>query len=257
MTLIENYFPNLDIATFAKSLKELSQLPEHSVISGFETIKIPEGCPIKIPSSCKTVYEKNIFLKENYVQLGEEDSLPNRYWLIQKWGGIGGFKNSEKNKKLLELGGQFEQDLASGTLNKESFEVISSLFKVASFIKPKEYAIYDSRAIYALNWLLFKYTSATKFFPQPKGRSSALAQYDLHTIFNLSDRKISYVAAPDAYHAYCELLKKLSPVIYGEDKSEPYRAEMLLFTLATSFIVKKDGSGDIKNTLALSKKTKY
>lgn len=232
-----------------QKLKELAGNDKYKVENNF-TWKIPEGCPISIPSELTGNYEQNIYLKHNYAS-SNIDSLDNRYWLVQQWGGIKGFKSSEKNNKLLKLGGQFEQDLASGMLSKKSFEVISSLSKVASFLDYKNYAIYDSRAVFALNWMLFKYANATEFFPQPKGRSTLLSQYELHTIFNVSGRCFSYYTEAEAYHKYCELLKELSDAVC--EKAEPYAIEMLLFTLAVEFIVTdKAGNGNIRDTLTLN-----
>lgn len=228
-------------------LQELSKDQKYSVVENFPWA-IPSDSPIALPQDLQSNYDKNIYLKENYKKSGA-DNLKNRFWLIQKWGGIAGFKESIKNNNLLKVGGQFEQELLSKNLSKDSFRVISSLSKVASFIDYKNYAIYDSRAIFALNWLLFKYGESNKFFPQPLGRNTLLSQYNLHTIFNISGREFSYYAEEDAYHQYCNLLKKLSKAVYNQD--EPYHIEMLLFILATEFVINKNKTGDIKDSLTL------
>ncbi len=108
-----------------------------------------------------------------------------------------------------------------------------------------EYAIYDSRVIYSLNWLLFKYTNETSLYPQPSGRNAELAKYDLTTIFNLSSKSIVLKSHKTAYFEYCSLMKVLARKVYG--KAEPYHVEMLLFQIATSHIVP-----DISNSIMLT-----
>lgn len=109
------------------------------------------------------------------------------------------------------------------------------------------YAVYDSRVIYSLNWLLFKYSTLKEFYPQPIGRNADITQYELNTIFNLFDGPVNYKNHRIAYHDYCQLMKKLSMEVYA--KSEPYWAEMLLFILAPKYIV-----NDIKSSLQIALK---
>ncbi|TPE52018.1 hypothetical protein FJM67_08200 [Maribrevibacterium harenarium] len=123
-----------------------------------------------------------------------------------------------------------------GKLTKDSFSCISSLSKVASFLDPERYVIYDSRVIYSLNWLLFNYTDELSFFHQPTGRSTNLAKYDMQTIFRLTKLGIEYRKHTVAYHDYCGLICNLAPLVFGED-SKPYKLEMLLFMIAPKWIV--------------------
>ncbi|MGP9668408.1 hypothetical protein ACT3TV_09865, partial [Psychrobacter sp. AOP31-A1-22] len=51
----------------------------------------------------------------------------------------------------------FKQELKLKKLSKKNFETISSLSKVASFLDPEKYFIYDARVAYSLNWLILKY----------------------------------------------------------------------------------------------------
>lgn len=45
--------------------------------------------PIEIPENIITPYLKNIYLKENFNRVLQNDhNLENHYWIIQKWGGI-------------------------------------------------------------------------------------------------------------------------------------------------------------------------
>lgn len=204
--------------------------------------EFPEGCPLEIPTEVESQFDRNIYLKHNLSQLLSKENLGNRYWVIQEWGGIRSLKQNDRNDALLL---KLDSELQKGQLTRPTFSIISSLSKVASFIDHTNYAIYDSRVIYSLNWLMFKHTNETEFFPQPSGRNAELAQFELNTIFNLSERKVTYISYKTAYHDYCSLLKELAMAVYGEN--EPYLVEMLLFAIAPSYIV-----NDIKSSLSLT-----
>ena len=189
--------------------------------------------PINIPENIDGTYLKNIYLKENFNKVLQNDlNLENHYWIIQKWGGIKSLKQNDRNDEKIN---KFKKQLPTGKLTKEIFSLISSFSKLASFINPNEYAIYDSRAIYSLNWLLFNFTDETELYLQPSGRNPKLSQYDLSTIFNLTKKNITYKSYKTAYFEYCKLLKFLSKEVYGEDK--PYKIEMLLFLIAPTKII--------------------
>ncbi len=134
--------------------------------------------------------------------------------------------------------------LDKGALTKNTFECISSLSKVASFVKPDQFVIYDSRVIYCLNWFLFNYASEVELFPQPAGRNKELVKLDLETIFSLSDRSYEYRSHKSAYHDYCRLIKELSLEVYGP-RSKPYLVEMLLFMSLNNVI------SEVRSTVTL------
>ncbi len=204
---------------------------------------IPKNCPVPIPVDTRSGYAKEVHLKENFRStIGNDQTLKSHYWAIQEWGGIGSFKKNEKNDQRIR---NFVKALGKGKLTRESFDCISSLSKVASFIDPDKYVIYDSRAIYSLNWLLFNYSSKQALFPQPAGRSSDLAKYDMQTIFRLSKRQFEFRSYKAAYHEYCTLIEHLSPKIFGAG-SKPYKLEMLLFMIAPTWIIE-----NVENTVAL------
>ncbi len=220
----------------------LTELSERYPLRDNFDWELPEHCPLVFPDSMASQFDKNIYLKHNLSPLLDAGNLDNRYWVIRDWGGIRSLKKSDKNDVLLA---KLDDELQKGILTRPVFSVISSFSKVASFINHNDYAIYDSRVIYSLNWLLFKHTNTTQFFPQPSGRNAELAKIELNTIFHLSGREFTYVSHKTAYHEYCTLLKELSLAVYG--KNEPYWVEMLLFAIAPSFIV-----NDIKSSLSLS-----
>ena len=189
--------------------------------------------PIHIPENISGTYMKNIYLKENFNKVLQNDSnLENHYWIIQEWGGIKSLKQNDRNDEKIR---KFKKQLLTGKLTKEIFSLISSFSKLASFINPNEYTIYDSRAIYSLNWLLFIFTNEQELYPQPSGRNPKLAQYDLPTIVRLSKKGNTYKSHKTAYQEYCNLLKLLSKEVFNDDK--PYKIEMLLFIIAPTIII--------------------
>lgn len=208
----------------------LSQLSKQFPLENYSW-EIGDDCPIDIPDNL-SLFEKNVYLKKHLSEpMANDHNLHIHYWIINKWGKIGSFKQSRTNDEKLK---KLYKQLELGKLTKSVFDVISSLSKVASFQYPDKYAIYDSRAIYSLNWLMFKYTDK-ELFPQPMGRSKKLAQFDQATIFQLAQKPVTYHSHKTAYHCYCEQLRMLSEAVYGVP--EPYMVEMLLFLIAPNFIV--------------------
>jgi hypothetical protein len=226
----------------------LKQIAAISPLESFEWA-IPSNCPVAFPVANRSGYAKNVHLKENFHSIiGYDQTLKSHYWAIQEWGGIGSFKKTEKNDQRIR---SFVGELGKGKLTRKSFECISSLSKVASFIDPDKYVIYDSRAIYSLNWLLFNYSNEQALFPQPIGRSSDLAKYDMQTIFRLTKRQFEFRSYKVAFHEYCTLIKHLSPEVFGTD-SKPYKLEMLLFMIAPTWIIQ-----NVENTVALEIKKSH
>jgi hypothetical protein len=162
-------------------------------------------------------------------------------WIITRWGGIGSFKDTPANEVKIN---KLEPALVKRSFNKESFGVISSLSKIASFYDHEEYFVYDSKVIYTLNWLIFKNKlSNPQFFPMPDSRSTKLTLFDLNTVINLfykheiEDRvwqKNLYLNTKEAYFIYCDLIKKLNIRVFPDHK--PYYLEMLLFLIADNII---------------------
>lgn len=168
----------------------------------------------------------------------DDDNYTIKFWIINKWGGISSFKDKidESNRKKID---DFLKRIKNEkSITKSLFEVISSLSKVASFSDSSKFFVYDSRVIYALNWLLLKHKiKESKFFPMPQGRNAKLSFFDLDTIIKL-DRKNDYRELEisdlyhehtDAYYIYCDLIKKLAQELIPNRPA--YHLEMFLFTL--------------------------
>ncbi len=194
---------------------------------------VPPDCPISIPETVEGSFCRNFYLKENLAPLLENDTdRKSHFWIIQKWGGIRTFKDTPENQRRIH---SFERQLCEGKMTREIFGVISSLSKVASFKKADTYSIYDSRVIFALNWLLFCHTEKPNLFPQPLGRNAELADIDANTLMTLSGRSFTVRSHKTAYFEYCDLMKKVAKEALKQER--PYHAEMLLFAAAPKWIV--------------------
>ncbi|MGA7577046.1 MAG: hypothetical protein ACLQUW_00055 [Desulfobaccales bacterium] len=219
---------------------------------GFALDDLPSEVVCLLSKSNASAFENNIALKKCLRSHLRCNGYPMEYWIIQKWGGINGFKkNSINDQKITIL---YEQ-LDEGSFSRNIFEVISSLSKIASFYNPSEYAIYDSRSIFSLNWLLLKSGATDGFFHIPAGRNTEIAKYDLETIIRLKcgERRGLFVDNKIAYFEYCNLLKKLSLAIWNNEelRGMPFYLEMLLFILGPQEIVddiKKSTRLDIATT---------
>lgn len=185
-----------------------------------------------------SAFHKNVVLKSCLRSHMKSNGYSIEYWLIQTWGGIQGFKKNDKNdQRIAEL----YESLDKGSLSRDLFGCISSLSKVASFYNPGEYSIYDSRAIFSLNWLLLKSGATDSFFPMPAGRNTEITKYDIETIVRLKcgEKNGLFLEHKTAYFKYCALLKMLSLETWHneERKNMPFYLEMLLFVLAPQMIV--------------------
>ncbi|GFO61296.1 hypothetical protein GMST_36210 [Geomonas silvestris] len=202
----------------------------------FPTHDLPSSITCTLPNS--NAFRKNIALKGCLKTHLKKPEYCIEYWIIQKWGGIQGFKKNDKNdQRIAELYKRLEK----GVLTKDLFGCISSLSKIASFLNPKHYAIYDSRAIFSLNWLLLKAGARNNFFPVPAGRNNEIAKYDIETILRLKcgDRRDLLLDHKTAYFEYCELLKEISAEVWDDvdRQTMPFYLEMLLFILGPQEIV--------------------
>ena len=191
----------------------------------------------------KKIYDKNILLKkivcEKYKKNADNSELD--FWLINNWGGIKSFKSNKKNIKKID---RFKKEIKGcKSMLVDSFNTISSLSKVASFMSPEDFVIYDARVIYSLNWLIFSTNdsdlqNSNKYFPIPNGRNSKLSQYDMKTILNIG-HNINLKGGEDelyyrknvAYFEYCNFIKENVEEILGAG-AKPYQLEMLLFVIS-------------------------
>lgn len=172
------------------------------------------------------------------------------YWIIKDWGGIN--LNKEIVKPLVD------QFIAK---KDWEFDKIASISKVASFMFPEEFIIYDSRVAYSLNWIILKTDAGNKYFPIPEGRNSKMASFDMNTLIHIKhannfytndhqellgkNKFISkrlqniYFDKKEAYKRLNRLIKEISQKLWDGDLEKTqklYYTEMLLFSIADNEI---------------------
>ena len=186
----------------------------------------------------QNIFRRNVRLKELIKNKANNSyELTNlNFWIINNWGGIRTFKENEKNLNRFK---EFSAQLLKSKLTLDTFGTISSLSKVASFIDPDNYVIYDSRVVYAINWLILTTgTTELKYFPMPSSRNKKLVDFDINTIINLVNiekykrNETLYYDHKTAYFEFCDLIKSLVGTVFNDNQTKPYHLEMLLFTIA-------------------------
>jgi hypothetical protein len=156
------------------------------------------------------------------------------YWIIKDWGGISAFKSPSESQKNLDRIDSFFSCLDSGDpLPSELFNIIPSLSKLSSFWDPEKYVIYDNRAIYTLNYIIYKANeqgAGLKYFPIKGGsRNKMITEKPIEILIGKYNRSEFY-SEETAYYIYCDLIIALNALLYPDHSDEPYRTEMLLFT---------------------------
>lgn len=201
---------------------------------------IPEVGP-SINETFHNHFERNAVLKfklTEYFQQNHSDIDELHFWIINQWGGIKNFKNTDQNRNKIKA---FKDEVRNGRLKRSTFSTISSLSKLSSFWDCKNYVIYDSRVIYSLNWLILKLAKKKRYFTTPAGRSAIIANYNIDTVIRLFHKDINqdedlYYSYKEAYHRYCYLMRDWSLKIwndnYPERQQHPFYLEMLLFLIA-------------------------
>ena len=183
-------------------------------------------------------FEKNVALKKVLHNKFKSNSNTDlAFWYIRKWGGINNFK--DKNSDIVGSA------IAKSSNNEylTNLNSISSLSKVTSVVNIENQVIYDSRVVFALNWLILKrFGGNLKFFPIPEGRSSIASNFDIGTIINFKfhkrfHEKDLYFEPKQAYEEFCKMIKSINSAVYSDNKNEPFRLEMLLFTAFSKEII--------------------
>ena len=183
-------------------------------------------------------YEKNLQLKEILQKyFSAENGGVNEQnqkladWIVKDWGGIHSVKDFDKIINDIK---NFYDKNQSGKDKIDDLKLsssISSRSKVLSFLAPDEYAICDSRNIFALNWVLFfaqlDYDKIHLFRPL-SGRNQTMPKYNLETVANLVyEKEIAYTFT--TYSDFCWLIKDLTKKL-GFKKI--YETEMLLSSIS-------------------------
>ena len=113
----------------------------------------------QINEAIQNNFERNVDLKfvlSDYFRRTPHNVDDLHFWIINEWGGIRNFNNTPANRTKIQ---NFRNQIQNGMLTRATFSTISSLSKLSSFWDCKNFVIYDSRVIYALNWLIFDISS--------------------------------------------------------------------------------------------------
>jgi hypothetical protein len=201
-------------------------------------------------------------------QLSDSDPVISQVmyrWIVKDWGGIKTGKDDVLTDGVLNA-----IKAHAESLEKFTFERISSWSKVIAFRFPKTRAIYDVRVIYSLNWFLLESGHAGKFFPPSSGRNSLINFFSYEQDLYLrvhgrpkiiqafkeelekrmsSDKsmkssmvtslgKVVYIAQDYAYQSYCNLLQEIAIKLFGaDDDFGVTKVEMILFSIADGDVI--------------------
>lgn len=210
-----------------------------------------------------SAFEQEIYLKFSINNMYKKQPELDR-WIVQAWGGIATHKAF---------------DTLHVSKNNKSFDRISSWSKIASFEDLKNNIIYDSRVIYSLNWLIYKYNKLNKkyekYLHQPSSRSRVITLLPVNSIIAFENsEKLDlkkqadhiygdiFINKNDSYNYLVALIKMINESLFKNMQinipfqSEvvnmeeyPFFTEMLLFKMADKEIfndVKKSISVNIK-----------
>ena len=191
--------------------------------------------------------ERQILLKDYAGEIlgGSFEKWDKDAWIVHEWGGIRKF-SINNHRRIIEFGDALMEDAPVPLAG------ISSLSKIASFVRPTDYFVYDSRVAFALNGLfldLVEVVDNIHFFPIPSaqgGRHIAMNQ----VITQRVDNPVFY-PKQQAYAVYNQLILQLYKELFpGADKYQPCRVEMLLFELGKTdgVIAQKVGVGSNRET---------
>ena len=250
--LVEKLATYLDIYKSNERLSEIYQWPIDKAID--ELKKIDTNSPISVDRkntfNDTLIVRKIVKEKLNDERLSEQKKSAYIKWIVRDWGGI---KTGDIDKLL-------------NTIQNNSYKIegIASRSKYYSFNDPENFAIYDARVIYSLNWLLLKYKSDA-FFPDLTGRNTLMNPLDYTMDILLKYRGVEtirseivtdinkrnnnpnanssaiknlqngrYIKNNAAYLCYCELLKRIANKLYvnSDDTRALTKTEMILFAIA-------------------------
>lgn len=204
-------------------------------------------------------FEKDVRLKFLITEILANATQSNKNyiykWIVEDWGGI-------KTNKRFEI-------LERLATDKNSFDRVSSWSKIASFNNIEDNVIYDSRVVYALNWLIYKYNfeynESKKYYRQPDGRNKKLGMIPITSLIEAFVDKSAFYAKQNTafYSDFCEVIKGINIIVFDAEnelqildssisiRRYPFFTEMLLFKMADEQIFE-----DIRNSILLRPKTK-
>ena len=129
---------------------------------------------------------------------GRFDQYELNFWIIQRWGGIFNFRDNPSNRaKMVSFAEALNERKPLNLSN------IASLSKIASFVNPDHFFIYDSRAVYSLNRILLDTDYQGGYYPIPHGRGDQYRVQELRNCIRerVTGRKAFY-PNKTAYYQY-------------------------------------------------------
>ncbi len=227
-----------------KIAEKLTTFLEQKALSSWYNAPVPESLNELCPNLYKKIsetegnYKKNCLLKEElpaeFKSLDDDKAVNLAIWIIRKWGRINrGFKDDgptmELVKKFIEQTKKDEDDVSDISI----VGGLPALSKVLSFLRPGQYAICDSRVLFALNWLICitseKNGAEIRLFPSLlSGNTEVSNAKPLPNNVSLYFKK---------YKQYCEAVSELTEALKskpGKSDWKFYYTEMLLFSIADS-----------------------
>jgi hypothetical protein len=181
-------------------------------------------------------------------------------WIIQDWGGISTHKNFDTLNK---------------SKDERKFDRISSWSKLLSFENIEDDIIYDSRVIYSINWIIYKfnkhYNCQEKYLFQPNSRNGKLSLLSVNSIIYLDNDSSSgkdkidtkkynhlFINKNECYNYAKDLIKSINQLLFQDIKINildnnielakySFFTEMLLFEIAD-----KEIFCDIKQSISVN-----
>jgi len=220
-------------------------IEEHSTISGEELNFLNDSTNTDFGKleKFRTLIVRDLL---DYYQNNRGRFFALSEWIVSRWGGI---KTGDKEKFRKHLLSFIEK-------GEKRFKRISSTSKILFFLEPCEYVIYDSRGVYALNWILLNSPNADKYFPIPEGKNSKMNAFDIGTLIRAkhidmymqSFKDLDSVAKADeqlfykkdeSYTIFNELLIKVNEKLWHSDndkKNDHFYTQTLLFIIADTLV---------------------
>jgi len=228
---IVNYLEKYDLKEFWNTEKRKAGIKEKK-INSIPVLSNDE----KEKLAGLTLFEMEIQLKKIIKEkLDNENKDSETYkelclWIIKDWGGIRGSKDDVLTMDLID-------DFLSVENDEYEFNRIASTSKIASFKRPSENVIYDSRVTFSLNWIIFSQNAGNIFFPIPLYQSPKRKKAGLEELI-----RGKYINEIEAYSELNKLIKSISKKLWAdctERIENLYYTEMLLFAIANKEMCKE------------------
>ena len=225
MPVLENLEQTNRIVEILRNLNEERSVEERYV--GVNIPQLPEFCnDIQLEGNC---YEQNVNLKFRLSEKFRDENISDEqraqlgFWIVKKWGHVN-IRTPGENAIRQDIVNYF----AGNQIDIRLRDRIPSRSKVLAFLDPEEYAVCDSKTVFAINWLLYFTHSNDNvgilFQPPSNGNRRIETHYITDYNLNCEITENSYTT----YAEYMDVIHTLSEMLGWEI----YKTEMLLFKIA-------------------------